>query len=345
MEAVTKRQRLAACMTSDGLMCALAIDQGISLTRALAAAANDAGDADARAAEFKTVLAKWLSPDASAILLDHRFGDACQAVTDAGTGILRAYETDVYGGDSETVTTLPPSESVRRLAQRGVDAIKLHMYYDPDAPSDENAVKQALIERVGAECQANDLPFLFEPLSYRPGLEAGTAAFAAVKPDIVRRSVAEFSKPGYRIDVLKIEFPVDLAFVAGTQTAEREGGSPGCSMSEALDHFRATADAAGCPFVFLSAGVTLEAFAEGLELAGQAGVPYGGYLCGRAVWRPAIEIFGRGGSSALADWAKSEGRERLRRLTAIATQAAVPLVQNAGSMAAPARHASEGQAQ
>ncbi len=345
MEPALKRQRLGACMTGNGLMCALAIDQGISLTRALTAASGNAGDADARAAEFKTVLAKWLSPDASAILLDHRFGDACQAVTDTGTGILRAYETDVYGGDSETVTTLPPSESVRRLAQRGADAIKLHMYYDPDAPSDENAVKQALIERVGAECQANDVPFLFEPLSYRQGVEAGTAAFAAIKPDIVRRSVAEFSKPGYRIDVLKIEFPIDLAFVAGTQTAEREGGSPNCSLAEALDHFRATAEAAGCPFVFLSAGVTLEAFAEGLELAGKAGVPYGGYLCGRAVWRPAIEIFGKGGSSALADWAKGEGRERLRHLTAIANETAVPLV-NAGEVnAEPARHTVQGHGQ
>ena len=332
-------------MTDNGLMCALAIDQGISLTRALTAASDNAGDADARAAEFKTVLAKWLSPEASAILLDHRFGDACQAVTDAGTGILRAYETDVYGGDSETVTTLPPNESVLRLAQRGADAIKLHMYYDPDAPPDENQTKQALIERVGAECQANDLPFLFEPLSYRQGVETGTAAFAAVKPDIVRRSVAEFSKPGYRIDVLKIEFPVDLAFVAGSRTAEREDAAPGCSMAEALDHFRATADAAGCPFVFLSAGVTLEAFAEGLELAGRAGVPYGGFLCGRAVWRPAIEVFGKGGSSALADWAEGEGRERLRRLTAIANETAVPLLDAVEAKAAPARHASQGHKQ
>ena len=107
----------------------------------------------------------------------------------------------------------------------------------------------------------------------------------------------------------------------------------------------ATADAAGCPFVFLSAGVTLEAFAEGLELAGKAGVPYGGYLCGRAVWRPAIEIFGKGGSAALADWAKGEGRERLRRLTAIANETAVPLINVAEANTAPVRRASQGHAQ
>lgn len=313
-------------MSPSGVMCALAIDQGISLTRALADAAIDDRDADERAALFKTVLAEELSPAASAILLDHRYGDACQAVCDSDTGILRAYETDRYGGASDTVTTLPSTESVYRLAQRGADAIKLHMYYDPDGPGDEKAAKQALIERVGAECEANDLPFLFEPLSYREGLEPNSAEFAIAKPDIVCRSVEEFSKQGYRIDVLKIEFPVDLAFVAGTESANGRDQAAICSKEEAMDHYRATADAARCPFVFLSAGVTLDAFAEGLELAGEAGVAYSGFLCGRAVWRPAIDIFGQGGPSTLADWARSEGQSRLRRLAKIAHETAVPLM-------------------
>jgi len=200
------------------------------------------------------------------------------------------------------------------------------MYYDPEAVDEENIVKQALIERVGAECRANDLPFLFEPLAYRVGLEPQSAAFAAAKPEIVRRSVIEFSKPGYCVDVLKIEFPVDLGYVAGTEASTELGLSPIYSKAEALDHYRATADASACPFVFLSAGVTLDQFAEGLELAGEAGVPYNGYLCGRAVWRPAIDVFGQGGPAALARWTQDEGLARLNRLTEIANRTAVPMV-------------------
>lgn len=311
-------------------MCALAIDQGSSLTAALAAACTPGGNPkglndDDRAAQFKTILVECLSPAASAVLLDQRFGDACQAVCHPNAGILRAYETDVYAGDSATVTTLPAAESVYRLVGRGAEAVKLHMYYDPDATDDEKAVKQALIERVGAECRANDLPFLFEPLAYRKGLETPSAAFAEAKPEIVRRSVEEFSKPGYCVDVLKIEFPIDIGFVAGTRVAAGQDQTPAYSKEEALDHFRATAEAASCPFVFLSAGVTLDQFAEGLELAGAAGVSYSGYLCGRAIWRPAIDIFGQRGPDALASWARKDGRAGLQRLTEIANRTAVPM--------------------
>lgn len=327
MDPALKRRHLAACTTPDGIMCALAIDQGSSLTDALAAASSDGLDNHERAAQFKSGLARGLSPAASAILLDHRFGDACQAVCYDGTGILRAYESDVYGGASETVTMLPPDISAYRLARHGADAVKLHMYYDPDASEAENTIKQALIERVGAECQANDLPFLFEPLCYRRGLDPHTSTFAVAKPEMVRRLVEEFSRPRYCVDVLKIEFPVDLAFVAGTETADRQSRTPVYSKDQAMDHFRATAAVAACPFVFLSAGVTLDEFAEGLEMAGEAAVPYSGFLCGRAVWLPAIDIFGRGGPTALADWAKTEGQDRLRRLATIVTATAVPLDQ------------------
>lgn len=345
MDSSLKRQRLGACASSSGIMCALAIDQGSSLTRALAEAAGDDSAGDERAAEFKTTLAKHLSPEVSAILLDYRFGDACQAVCAPETGVLRAYETDVYGGSCETVTTLPAQESVFRLAQRGADAIKLHMYYDPDAPEEENEPKRALIERVGAECLANDLPFLFEPLAVRRGLDSKTAAFAAVKPGIVRRSVEEFSKPGYRVDVLKIEFPVELSCVDGIKTAAGPGKAPAYTKQEAMDHFRATATAAGCPFVFLSAGVTLDEYAEGLELAGEAGVAYSGFLCGRAIWRPAINIFGQGGVDALAQWARTEGQAGLKRLTKIAHATAVPMIDRTANQAPSPRPAIGGMPQ
>jgi tagatose 1,6-diphosphate aldolase len=332
---VLKDRRIEACTSTTGIMCALAIDQGSSLTAALADAATKEGNPnglsdDDRAAQFKTILAEHLSSSVSAILLDQRFGDACQAVCHDDTGILRGYETDVYDGDSNTVTTLPAALSVYRLATRGADAIKLHMYYDPDGDAAERTIKQALIERVGAECRAHELPFLFEPLAYRAELEPKTAAFAEAKPEIVRRSVEEFSKPSYCVDVLKIEFPVDLDFVAGSAALDHE---PAYDKDEALDHYRATAAAAACPFVFLSAGVTLDQFAEGLELAGEAGVAYSGYLCGRAVWRPAIDIFGQGGPTALVRWAKEDGQARLCRLTEIADRTAYPM--NAASQDQP----------
>src|ERR1044071_7422506 len=113
---------------------------------------------------------------------------------------------------------LLPEWSVRRLVERGADAIKILLYYNPFDDPRINTIKHAFIERIGAECAAVDVPFFLEPLAYddQLGDEKGLA-FARKKPEYVTRYMEEFSKPRYGVDVLKVEVPVNVKYVEGTR--------------------------------------------------------------------------------------------------------------------------------
>lgn len=61
--------------------------------------------------------------------------------------------------------------------------------------------------------------FFLELVNYGEGRDDASAEFAAVKPEVVARSVADFSKPEYHVDVLKLGVPVNMAFVEGSPAA------------------------------------------------------------------------------------------------------------------------------
>ena len=187
------------------------------------------------------------------------------------------------------------------------------MYYAPDDDEVLNKRKRDLIAWIGEACRTAGLTYLLEPLVYHPTLRPGTEAYARAKPDMVRRATAAFADPALGADVLKVEVPVDLDFVEGFGNAD-------VSRAEALEAFRAAAQpAAGRGLVYLSAGVPFDRFEASLELAVEAGVPFSGFMCGRAIWSDAIAVFGSGGEAALRQWLKGTGRDRLLRLIDIVT--------------------------
>src|SRR3989338_5995524 len=91
------------------------------------------------------------------------------------------------------------------------------MYYTPYDPAEANEIKNAFIERIGAECTALDAPFFLEFIGYEEGLDEQSPEFAQKKPDIVVRSMAEFSKDRYAVDVLKVEVPINMKYVEGSK--------------------------------------------------------------------------------------------------------------------------------
>ena len=183
--------------------------------------------------------------------------------------------------------------SVRRLVEAGANAIKILLYYNPDDDARINTIKQAFIERVGAECIAYDIPFFLEPLAYNDALgdEKGPE-FAKSKPELVMRYMEEFAKPKYGVDVLKVEVPVNMTYVEGTQAF---GGTKVYSRNEAMLLFREAASVSTKPFIYLSAGVTDAVFRETLQLANEADVNYSGVLCGRATWQDGIPVYAQRG--------------------------------------------------
>src|SRR5579859_544989 len=312
-----------ACADSRGVIAALAVDHRGNLLEAIAGARGQHGQATAEdMLAFKSAVTKVLTPLTSALLLDPEYGLGAIASCAPNTGVLLAYEKSGY--DFHTKGRMPdllPEWSVRRLVEAGARAIKILLYYNPFDEARINVVKYAYIERIGAECMAMDVPFFLEPLVYDDavGDEKGFA-FARKKPEYVARAMEEFSKPRYGVDVLKVELPVNPAFVAGTRAFTGEGTA--YSRQEAIEHFRNAASTTDGPFIYLSAGSTDEVFCEMLELAAEARVKYAGVLCGRATWQNAIPVYANEGVAALEAWLADQGRRNIQVLNDVLTRGA-----------------------
>ena len=121
--------------------------------------------------------------------------------------------------------------------------------------------------------------------------------------------MAEFTKDRYGVDVMKVEMPINMKFVEGTQAF---AGQKAYTKQEALDHFRRTAEVATKPFIYLSAGVSNAEFTESLDLAAEAGTRYSGVLCGRATWKDGIPVYGKQGGQAFKRVARERGRQEHR---------------------------------
>lgn len=325
-----KIQHLNALATSKGIIAAAAMDQRGSLRKSIASAkgVDKKAITPAMMSEFKAAVTKVLTPHASAILLDPEFGLDAAGVRDREAGLLLAYEQSGY--DNTQPGRLPdllPNVSVKRIKDWGADAVKILIYYTPFESAEINDVKHAFIERVGAECEAHEIPFFLEFVGYDPagGDEKGLE-YAKVKPEIVKRSMEEFSKPQYSVDVLKVEVPVNAEFVEGSAVYT---GQKAYSMAEALEHFREAAGVATKPFIYLSAGVSNAQFVESLRMATEAGVNFSGVLCGRATWKEGIPVYARHGVKALEDWLAKDG---VRNIAAVnnAIAGATPWTQKLG---------------
>ena len=196
----------------------------------------------------------------------------------------------------------------------GADAVKILIYYTPFDDAAVNDVKHAFVERIGAECEVYEIPFFLEFVGYDPkgGDERGLE-YAKVKPEIVKRSMEEFSKPQYRVDVLKVEVPVNAEYVEGSLVYR---GPKAYTREDALRHFREAAALAGKPFIYLSAGVANAQFVESLRMASDAKTDYSGVLCGRATWKDGVPIYAKMGLHALEDWLQSDGVKNINSVNA-----------------------------
>ena len=311
---------LKAVSDARGVIAAAAMDQRGSLQKSLAKERggivnpNDLG-------EFKTLVTDVLTRYASAILLDPEFGlEASKSRNSAG--LLLAYEKTGY--DAATPGRLPDLLdvwSVRRLKEAGADCIKILLYYTPYEKTAINDLKHAWIERIGDECLAHDIPFFLEFVGYdAEGGDEKSLAYAKKKPEIVSGAMAEFGKARYNVDVLKVEVPIEMAYVSGTRSFK---GEAAYTRAEALQHFRDAESMTHKPFIYLSAGVSNPTFIETLELAAESGTKFNGVLCGRATWKDGIPIYAKHGAGAFREWLETTGVENIGNVNK-ALEAATP---------------------
>ena len=314
-----------AVANAQGVIAAAAMDQRGSLKKMIAKARGDGGQAvtDDDLTAFKVAVTRVLTPHATGILMDPEYGLPALKAKSPDAGVLLAYEKTGYDAtDTHRLPDLLDGWSARRLIAAGADVIKLLLYYNADDDAHANTIKHAFVERLGAECTANDVPLFVEIITFNDAIgDDHRFAYAKEKPGQVRRAMAEFTQPQYGIDVLKMEVPVNMTYVEGTRAF---GGQKAYSRDEAKQLMHDAAAVATKPFIYLSAGVSAEIFRETLELVAESGVSYNGVLCGRATWEEGVPAYAKGGADGLTAWLKDEGVANIEALNAVLARGAKP---------------------
>ncbi len=321
-----KLRSLENVSNDKGVITAAAMDQRGSLRKSIAKAKGVSENevTPSMMSEFKTIVAKVLTPHASAILLDPEYGLPASKARSVNAGLLLAYEKTGYDDSSAgRIPTFLDGYSARRLKQEGADCVKVLLYYTPFDDSKVNERKHQIMERIGKECEDEDIAFFLEFVGYDPkgGDEKGFE-YAKLKPEIVIKSMEEFSKEKYRVDVLKVEIPVNVKYLKGSKAFNGQDIAYDWDQAKAI--FKRQDACTKKPFIYLSAGVTDEIFRENIELATSAGVNFAGVLCGRATWQDGIPEYVKGGARALEAWLLDRGVKNIKALNAVLEKGAKP---------------------
>lgn len=227
-----------------------------------------------QAVQIKTDIVVALSHHVSAVLLDHEYGLTPAMHMSGASGLLLSLEKSGYSGDStyRRIDFLP-DWNIAKIKAMGASAVKLMAYYHPDTGALAEEIEM-VCARVIMECHAADLPVFLEPMSYSidTAYEKETADYAATRQHVLVETARRLG--ALNPDVLKLEFPVDVAF-----ETDRAVWRSSCAALSA---------ASPVPWVLLSAGVDFETFTEQTQIACEAGAS--GWLAGRAIWKEAVTM-------------------------------------------------------
>lgn len=235
-----------------------------------------------------------LSRHVSAVLLDPGYGLPATYEMAGDCGLLMALEKSGYTGDSTyRRVELIDNWSVAKIKQMGASAVKLLVYYHPQAVPLAEEI-ESFVANVCQECRHHDIPVFVEPVSYSldTSIRKESAEFASTRPEVVRETALRLSR--LKPDILKMEFPVDA-----------DHDNDAYSWQVACE---AVSAACEVPWVLLSAGVAFETFEQQTKIACRAGAS--GFLAGRAIWKEAVTMTAQDRARFLAE----TGADRVRRL-------------------------------
>jgi tagatose 1,6-diphosphate aldolase len=237
---IGKIRRLQQCATAGGQFIILAMDHRGNLQRALRPD-DPAQVTYEEMVAFKQEVSAALSPVATAILLDPVYGAAQSVAAGAVAGrsglVVAVEETGYTGEPTARESKILPGWGVEQIARMGGTAVKLLVYYHPEAPN--AAAQEQLVREVAEACARHDIPFFLEPLSF--SLEGPRAKLGATERRAVVVETARRLTP-LGVDVLKAEFPVD-----SNEVPDEAVWADAC---------RELSDASTAPWVLLSAGVS-----------------------------------------------------------------------------------------
>ena len=306
LQSIGKLRGLASTSTKESVFTILAFDHRQSFARMLTPQQGETVSyADIVAA--KSAVVEALSPHASAVLLDPEYSAAqsiANGVLPGRAGLLVAIEETGYSGSATACESkLLPGWSVAKIKRMGADAVKLLIYYHPEA-GELTDHQESLTLEVIQDCRRYDIALYLEAVSYSidPKLDKNSAGFAARRPGLIREIASRLGVLGP--DVLKLEFPVDVF-----NDSDEGNWARACE---------AVSEAATCPWAVLSAGVDFDLFKRQVEIACRSGAS--GYIAGRAVWKEGIPM----PPQQRDNWLRKVAAARLDQLAEIADHRARP---------------------
>lgn len=278
-------------------------------------------------AGFKTLLIEELQSEASAMLLDPHYAYPHGiSLYNPAKGLIVTLEDSVF---EETPDGRLSNEidhwSVEKIKRVGGDAVKVLAWDRPDASEKVRQHQKDFTARIGDACAQYDIPYVFELLTYPLANDAEQTTdyveMRTKKPDLVLESVRTFADPKYGVDLFKLESPLAADDVPGVDGAPMNG----VTADVAQDYFNALGEAAGRPWVMLSAGAGMGAFRNILTHAYEAGAS--GYLAGRAIWLKAFGYFPD--TDKIRTELRGEALDYMRDLNALTDAHATPWSQHA----------------
>lgn len=271
-----KLRGLRRLADAEGFFSMLAVDQRPPIMNHVKAVHGVDAPPDMAVVEVKRALLAALAPEASAVLLDPVWAwPFAHDVVAPGQGLIVTLEDHRFEDTHEGRRSRAiPAWSVEKIKRMGADAVKVLAWFRPDAGRGAIEHQQDFVRAVGEDCRRYDLPFVFELLVHPfAGAAHDDAEDPAKRPDLVLESVRRFAGPEYGVDLFKLESPLPAAAIPDPDGAE-------AGRVQAL--FDLLAQAAGRPWMLLSAGASAETFAHTLTFALRAGAS--GFLAGRAIW-------------------------------------------------------------
>ena len=270
-----KIRRLQRCSSETGALVMLSIDHRNSL-RSLLKLNGMEPVQDEHLISFKEAVVKTLGHEVSAILLDPQYGAGpliARSSLPKSAGLILAVESSGYTGSKENrISQVLGGWSVAKAARLGADAVRLLVYYHPEADSAPSI--ESLVDSVAQECQSMDLPFFLAALPYSIDPQMKT-----LPPEQRREIILETARiltAIQGVDIYMSEFPLDVM-----ADPEQDHWESACGE---LSH------ASRVPWLLISSAVEFDVYQKMAETACRQGAS--GAAAGRAAWQEAAALNG-----------------------------------------------------
>ncbi len=238
----------------------LALDQRNSLKKMIKEQKGNFEDEDL--VNVKRAILSTLSDKVTAVLIDGEYGFPSNLkYIFHNTGIILSAEKSGYITDEEStsdrLSELYRSDVATFAKKKGIDAVKLLIYWSDDSSQKTKSHQMKLVEEMGEICKKEDILYILEILTY------GTESH---KEKAILKAMKTFSDEKYAVDMFKVEPIV------------RNSGF-NLKRDDVYEFSN------GKPWVILSGGMDVEEFKDILKWNCQIGAS--GFLAGRVIWKGA----------------------------------------------------------